>query len=361
MPRNSMEAFHEFFYSTKDSRPMHGKANYWYHGRTFLSYDTVIAQKEASDDGTNVVFVSIDNFTATTAQHVSSVRQAVPNDWAVLDYPFRKYNSDALSLDQIQRGYEKELLGFTDGQMKTLDRRDRYITLRDSWRKFLELFGREPGEDALRQTRFLDPAAGKCEAVRRRAMETRRAHGRRTPEEKDAAHAKRMGLLLRKADRYRIEDTPPGRLASMLDRLPVTDGFRAKVRTWLMKNGCRYVVPYYGTERWFMKNDRPMSFLEFLENAPYGMRDRPDLALAWVEGGTVVTSMGVRVSVNHVRAAFERFDSLEDKNDFVDYSLANRYRVSNVMPEGLVIGCHVIPIENINELRKEITEDGKEE
>ena len=135
--------------------------------------------------------------------------------------------------------------------------------------------------------------------------------------------------------------------------------FREALRSWMTTFGGRFG----SNGGLYIPTTEPTPFEEFLPEHMARTKSRyyrpRSAALVWVDGNLVKTSMGVSVSVNHVKEAFRFFDSLEDKKTFEGYMI-HQYRVGTVTDNTISIGCHTIPMENINELRKILFKEEKE-
>jgi len=119
------------------------------------------------------------------------------------------------------------------------------------------------------------------------------------------------------------------------------------VRKWLLAPGGRF--PEKGASTPFA--DYMASGIAYRKSYSSDYRK---WSLVWMKSNDFVrTSQGVVVDAHTVKDAFKAFDGMKDKQEFVGHTIGG-YSVNKVTDEEIVIGCHRIPMENINALRERL-------
>ena len=356
MPKLAKEIFHDFFYAgPNDSR--NGKSHTSYDGNAFYSYYTVVAQKEVAKDGRKVLFISYYSMTSTTSGHLSALRSAMPPEWVMLQFPFVYGKHYTLSLESIRKVYEAELEEITEGMLDREENRHRYKSFASAYRQCCELFKwlKKDTRKTLKMLDAKDKIIDAVEAKREAARQARIDNAEENARKRAEKLKKQMTNIFEEFKRQGIEHQPVGEIAYNLfghvEYYYKGKEFREALQAWMTTFGGRFGK----AEDRYIPAIEPKPFEEFLPDHMARTKSRyyrpRKAALVWVDGNLVKTSMGVSVSVNHVKEAFRFFDSLEDKTAFKGYRI-HQYTVGNVTDNTISIGCHTIPMENINELRK---------
>lgn len=356
MRKSHEQLAHDFFHGDEPGMAKDGRMHS--DGPAFYSYETCIAQKFNFGKGP-VVVCMLDRMTSTTEKHRGHLEKAIPPGWTVLRYPY-PYDMDhaypAQTVPQMVRCLQSEIKGYVERDMRTEGRRNRFREIVKTLRYLAGNAGVDNAipDDLKERIETLEKACVKPEESLRKLKETiaeqkrtgKRKYRALTPwHEALEAFRPRLDAFLKAPlmevvieaftpvrKRKWIPDTP--RAKSIAKRLLETNGF------------------------FFRKGLHGGNPPEREDLADLGSPDRrtADLAYAWImkDGRTVRTSLGVEVSVNHIRADYRVYDALEDKTLFIGHRIAGRYAVYRIEGGVMEIGCHRIPLEAVDALRKEL-------
>ena len=345
--RLNRDIFHNFFYDDSPTRYAKAKSNNHYEGDCFYSYWTVVGQRLIGKDGAKILLISYDSMSSCTSRHLSYLREACPSNWERLSFPFKYGNSYELSHEEIRRRLEHEIMATEEESLSTEEGRRQLAAWSSTYRTLVKHM--EWDDD---RSREVMTELAKLDSLRADIENRRAASRERRLDTSPEAVARRAAE--KEARRQRYE-----RMVENIDNMPVMElmvksfgnGLPKKdaecVRKWLLAPGGK-----------FPENGVSTPFAEYMAS---GIAYRKSYhshyrawSLVWMKNNDFVrTSQGVVVDAYVVRDAFKAFDDMEDKQEFVGHTISG-YSVNKVTDEEIVIGCHRIPMENINALRERL-------
>ena len=349
---NENDIYHEFFYDSK--RKSHRRAStVSYEGMTFYSYSTTIAQLMDAPGGQRVLFLMIGSMDSSfTPRHRNNLKEAAPPTVEILRFPFHRGTGGEFDVSRIRDGYMEDIRSWNEKLLRQAKNREWFDDVSAGFRGFVRLFGslpelevKEIGETISLLDR-LDAVSSEISAKRGTSLAARREN---EPENAERRRKRRLALD-RKVDELGLKDRSVTDLARLLyeERTCLPEDVRSSFSQWFESRDGRF----YGK-----------SFLAFLEEwqelSSYERKRRNDrwnkLSFVWRHGDFVRTSQRLTVPVEAVREAFRVFDALpaDGKQAFEGHKVGD-WSVVECNERRIRIGCHDIPMENIEDLRKEV-------
>lgn len=301
--KHNPKIFHDFFYaSLTDSQK--ARSNNHFDGPFFYSYSTVIGAKVLANDGKMVLLISESSMSASTGAHLSTLRNSCPYDH-IISVPFEwgdNFYSSEFCIKTIADRYIKGLSSYRMDQMAyAVHRRD-----------FLRLYSSSYLFSTLIHPLALSPfdaikslADGSDERLKEIQSKCRAAKtAERKQKEAAAAEEKR-----------KFEVAYPDYLSRV------------------------NVAFFRGTSDYKERNQAQ------------GILDpKRSLAFLSIQDGEIKTSRGV---------TFDRLDALKllaawKAGRITEGMHVGPYLIRSIGAEFVQIGCHKIPVENLNALYEEL-------
>lgn len=342
---SATQVFHNFYWGGRDH---YAGQNVSFHGDNFLSWRTTVGFKFQSetDKRTNIVLTSIDCMSGYTSRHLNKLCAAAPPDWVRLHFPF-KFDVKGWTLETIKRGFLDWATNTKPERMSRSEERFRFNALLESFRVFVEHveIGKRDLRKALENIDKVLEAYGRYESRGEKLNATRALREAEYNENRERRREERVAAI--KGVIGRIERIPyPERIAMTFDTTRFKD--RPKdVKSPMWAEYRRYLL---GT-------------MDDAADHDYGRPRRRDCrwrekkSYFWLksDGVTVKTSQGVEVPVEEVREAYRIFDS-RGLQALIDAHVFPYY-VRGVEGGVMTIGCHHIPMENVEAMRDLITKE----
>lgn len=296
-----LQIFHEFFYSG-GNREQRGRANVHYTGRHFFSYNTEIGYLY-NENGNPVLFAADYRFSATTAAHISALVNAAPVDVIYVPFDWNdnfSYKEASFPAEMIER-FQAQLTQYTVNDFSRVQNRRDFQTRYNNLTRFLEATGQQlPDMGRAR----LDTLYGLTEDT----DENRRAR-RQIIRERSAKKQAERARILAAAGVDSI-------IALALTAYDATTRTDVKTRT-----AARDTIT----------------------------RAFPCCSLVWpdpADATSVKTSQGISVP----RTTARRLLALWNAGRARVGMHCGPYAIRDIRPDFVQIGCHKIPVENLQEL-----------
>ena len=298
--------FHDFFYDDihDASRERRAKSATHYNGNHFFSYQTTIGFLHRDTERLPVLFISENNFSSTTAGHISALRQASP--FPVIEVPF-EYEDDYTSITgrntpelnarlivELENRFYAYFADVDAQHIKYAARRREFIRKYENFIKFLKVTApyKSPSPDLI--------------ATYENAVEL------------DNARAGQRAAILERQKQAALE-----RL-KQYETLPLNDTiYRAFIGTnhQEQKDSSRYLRVKY-----------------------------PGCSFIWITGENVRTSQGVNVPRETAARVYKLFKAGKIKPGMH----LDRYTILDIRDEYVQIGCHRIPFDNIQAIAPQL-------
>lgn len=301
---SSSKLYHNFFHAP-ESRGHYAGVNVSFEGDTFYSYGTAIALKAQTLDGRPALLLSDDDFSMTTGGHIRALRSACPYD-VIIWTPGFSYGRSYVTVRDIADVFAAALLIKGERTIARAETRHRLSGLIHAAREFSRLIDPLPAA-ALEAA---DQIEAEIVAIEQRREAARARRASESPEDK----ARREAEAARRRERL---------LAGLAD-MPYLD----RVRLLCGRSG--------GLTR-----SQRLALGETL--VPGGVIG---YSLAWIDGGDVRTSQGVRMPADTVRAVIARWKG----GALMEGQHVGPYAIRELATDYVQIGCHKIPRANIEAL-----------
>lgn len=303
--RLNMQIFHNFFYYTDKTE--RGKSATHYSKGNFFSYGTQIGLLY-SGNGRPVCFIADNNFSRTTAAHISALARACPHP--IIRVPFE---------------YEDDFSSNPDNALETL--KSRFLSDLKSYAP--ENFTRKPARDGFNEKlhhfrAFLECTGEKIPLREQRVLETLETAADETPESK----TRRAEAARKRAEKTRKENE---RKARELKKI---------LKKW---NVCTLTEKARFA---FQEKAAP----EVSEKLRKLLRaDFPGFSFAWIDGNTIKTSQGVTMELATAQRAYSLFTA----GKLASGMHIGPYTIREIASEFVRIGCHKLAMQNITEIASE--------
>ena len=291
---NNYDIAHNFFYQEGENFDKYYKSMS-YNNDKFYSYSTIIAKKMIDKNGNKCLFLSDNNFSNTTAKHISYLRQACPY-YNVLYVPI-KYNQRDITIDDTIKViidnldfYKNQKLSlkvnresFIKYFLLLLEINDNFKTIKKSIiKKYQGLFDILNNNESLKEL--------KKKIVEKQKQELEKIK-------------KKINSYLKKYDL--------STLAKMV----------------------------YDYDDKTLNNDKDIK-----QAIKKYINPNDDLSFVWIDGDNFKTSKSITISKNDCKLIIDLY-----KHNKLKHGLKlNQYTVLEVTKDFIKIGCHKIPVENIN-------------
>ena len=306
--KNNYDMIHSFMYDSLDSYCSKSWINISYSRGRLFSYGTCIAQfvKDINDD--LILIISDNNFSNTTAKHLSIVRAANPH-YNVIYLPQAYGSSEFYAHEVLNR-----LVSALEYNSKKLSRQVNRYDFTHNYNmlsNFLQVKHFSPlfdkAKEVLEQYKVLYDACHNQEAINQIKKETRQAN-----------------LEAKKKHKEELKQ-----IKTYINEFINDKGYLAFIYELFINH-----------KNIFNTGLVPSKVLEaFADNQNY--------SYCWIDGGYIKTSQRVTVPVNEAKILLHRY---VNNKPILGHTVDNRFKVLAVTQDYIKIGCHILPIENINAL-----------
>ena len=303
---------HRYFYQNGRETLDQSRSNVSYYGPQFYSYYTVIGLTVECADHRPALLYSYYSMTPTTSKHIGYLRSACPfpRDRQIA-VPFR-YGQQPRDVEAVVSLFADYFEKFDEKRLARAPMRRELLTMAHSVGQLAALTHKVPPALKCRALKLAALAAdGEAKLRARQAMPDtpERAMAR---EKRAAAKARKVAELAEKLAKF--------------DELPYLD--RVK-----LAYGAKSPVPA----------DTRLSLKRKLSNWGY-------YSLVWIVGDHVLTSKGVTMPLAVVRGLLRRWMA----GELAAGMHAGPYELRELAADHVQIGCHCIPVENLNALAAEL-------
>ena len=314
----NQQPFHDFFYCGEDGVFAKKSVAYSYYRRFFYSYNTVIGVRLVDKYGHDVLFLADHYFSNTTSSHVSALRNACPFDEDRIIYvPFHYCDNFFDQNECVQLILDRLVQAFQERNVSALryvENRKQFMAQYRAFRFILDHFNvKRPAKNVFT---LVDSLFDVVESADNRKKLKEQISGLMAKKEaaekrKRAAERRKRAQVLKKYSDF-----------SYLDKIRHAYFNKDSKRYEGLKNALN---PYYE--------------LAFVAPSPY-------------KSNEVCTTMGVSLSYDIVIPLLKAW-----KNGRVKEGMhVGPYTLKELHKEYVCIGCHKIPMEDIEALYQELVE-----
>lgn len=293
------ELFHRFFYEP-EKRGRYERVNYSFEGDVFYSYYTAIGLKVKGRDRKPALLIADNNMSLTTRRHIRYLENACPyGAGRVIEVPL-VFGDHRPTIKGIAARFSSFFLNYDGAGLGRAENRRQVRNKAAAARQFSALARKLP-KKVMAAVEALDHAAAAIE------------------EKKSAARAEKQRAA---AERYRVECTAT--LATIPD-MPYMDKIRS-----IFEKGSN------------LTTDQKMALLATIA--------APGDSIVWPDGDIIRTSQGVTLPAPVVTGLIKRWQA----GTLPAGSHVGPYTLQAYDDQHVRIGCHNIPVENINALAAEL-------
>ena len=301
---NKHDVAHNFFYQTSNKKYTFGGTCSFDEYR-FFSYDTCIGEITEDINGQRVLLISDNNFSHTTSKHLSALASANP---LYKSYFFHQYMSN-------QVFYTNEILKIIKNNLKPTK-----FTRKENREAFIHNF------KMLKNMLLIKKFQGYKEEIIQLLKDNVKTYQLITNDTKFKEYKKQESIKQKEAQKKLKEE-----LKDFIQNYSYLDLVKWFNTSYFFND---YSIEAYNQE----KKLKPKA--EKLFNP------KKDLSFIWVEGEKIKTSQYITVDLKEVTALLKLYLKAKLKRGMkISY-----YTILEIKSTYIKIGCHKIPIENINAL-----------
>lgn len=306
--------FHRFFHEPENGGRLKSYG-YWFQDDRFYSYGTVIGCKVTGKDNQPMLLTSFFNHTPTTLRHINGLTAACPySRERIIRVPFRYGGSVYNAKRDVPELFKHFFDGFKEESLSLAPNRNQVLSMFFCMERFDKLVGKIPA-DVMKKAKALKEIA---EAGNDRKLLREKLSG---------ALAKRDAAAIK---RKKEEEQHFRKIIKDYESLPYLE----KVRL-----ACSYGG---GLDR-----DVKVALMRLLAVESGGMQG---LSFAYIKGDVVKTSGGIEIEVEVVKHMITRWKA----KSLPEGSHIGPYSINEIKKDHVRIGCHLIPVKNIEALAVEL-------
>lgn len=296
--KTNWDVAHRFFYQDGHERFITSWMNCGFDGDEFYSYSTIVAKIVTGLDGRHYTLVSYDRMSSTTGRHISNVVSASPYD--VIRVPM-EYGNSSFDIRWLERRISANLDEYAESRLSIKTNRTEYINYFEMLLAVDEKIIKISPETIEKYRPLYDTlvSSQSLKDLKRNIAENERKQ-----------------------------------------REALRDSLKTYIELYSFSQLARIAYDYKFAHSNNASDDVRSGIKKFLN--PHN-----DWAFVWrTEDGNYATSKGIKMSKKIADVALKRFIAKELKHgDRLDY-----YTVLAITDKSVKIGCHNIPIENVNDL-----------
>lgn len=292
----NIDVAHLFFYQGAYNYFDRGSMNVSYRCDTYYSYYTAIAKKITGKEGQDILLISDDNFSQTTAKHINELRRACPFGYNNIISVPQDYGKHYLEIETIVKRLADNIIKASGYKMTLKANREYFINCYETLLKLNEKVC-DIEQD------FID---------------------RFTPLYNDINGPEKLAIL--KAKNKEKERKKQLKLKAELQIL-ITD---------LDLSSLAYRA----------YSDKSFDDKELKQKIKQYINPSNDLSFIWFEGESVKTSQHITVNRNEVETLLKLWSKGKLKHGMT----ISYYTVLEVTSKYVKVGCHKIPTENLQAL-----------
>ena len=301
---------HRFFYDSIDSYFERRSMTVWYSRGKYYSYSTCIGEMSKDINGNNVFIISDNNFSMTTAKHLGELRHACPYSVVDIYYLPQSQGNREFYVNETIEHLKSNLEWYSKSKLTQKPNREGFTNTYNMLDSTLNL-------------------------------------------EKFRSEFKNIKKILKSYKSLYDDINDPEKLKQIKELQAKREKQqKAKLKRELNKvfNKYSYLqqVEFAYTREYdqnITDNDR-----EIKAKLRQYLNPKNDLSFVWFDNNLVRTSQGIRVD----RGEAETLLKLWQHNKLKHGMTISCYTVLEVMDNYVKIGCHKIPVENLQALLKEL-------
>ena len=306
---NYHDLAHRFFNEPK-KRGSYRNVSVSFEGDTIYSYYTAIGLKVMGTDGKPALLLSDSNVSPTTGKHIRAIHAACPFDGARIIKVPCQYGNRWLGVRRVAERFSEYLLTYNPADLAKANNR------------------REAGDKVYNAERFnalIHPlesgVLAAADQIKARIAEIEAKRTARKPADYSPEAIKRR------------EEEKRRRLDNLLARVPKMSYMDKILAVFVNKS---------------LPADLRAALKQ--EITPAAAEYEREYSFVWVSGGYVKTSQRVSMKRDTVRHLINRWRT----GNLPEGSHAGPYTINSIRPDYIRIGCHKIPMENIEALEAEL-------
>lgn len=302
--------FHRFFHEPEKGGRLKSYS-YWFERDLFYSYSTVIGCKVTGKDNQPVLLVSYFSMTPTTCRHINALTAACPYDREhIIVVPFRYGGSVYNAKRDVPELFKQFFDRFKEESLIRAPNRNEVLSMFFCMERFDKLVGKIPA-DTMKKAKALKEIA---EAGNNQKLLREKISG---------VLAKREAAAIRKK---KEDDRRFRKIIKDYESLPYLE----KVRLACSHNS-------------LLDLDVRLALMGSLSE---GLGDKQGLSFAYIKGEVVKTSGGIEIESDTVKHLITRWKA----KSLPEGSHIGPYTINEIREDYVRIGCHLIPVENIEAL-----------
>lgn len=307
--------FHRFFHEPEKGGRLKSYS-YWFERDLFYSYSTVIGIKTMGKDNQPVLLVSYFSMTPTTGRHINALTAACPYDREhIIMVPFRYGGGAGCATNTgICELFERFFDVVKEESLTRAPNRNEVLSMFSCMERFHKLVGKISA-DTMKKAKALKEIA---EAGNNRKLLREKISG---------VLAKREAAAIRKK---KEDDRRFRKIIKDYESLPYLE----KVR---LACSCNSLLDL---------DVRP-ALMRLLSE---GLGGKQGLSFAYIKGEVVKTSGGIEIESDTVKHLITRWKA----KSLPEGSHIGPYTINEIREDYVRIGCHLIPVENIEALAVEL-------
>lgn len=291
--QNSQVA-HNYFYADEGEQFHRNSMSVSYTYKHYFSYSTCVAERTHTISGTKIYIISDNNFSMATAKHIGELKRACPVNYILLP---QSMSSKEFYASEVFETIEHNLKYYANSNLKQQANRENLKKYFEMLQSLLELEKWQNYKNKIQELISLYE-------VNITALEAREAELEAKKAIREAKRREKLENALAEITSLSVTE-----LAKLAYQRSSTDKeLRAKIREYINPN-------------W------TYSFI-------------------WLNGENVNTSQGITVNAKEVFTLLQLWKHNKLKHGMT----ISRYTVLEVMPEFVKVGCHKIPVSNLEAL-----------
>ena len=306
--------FHRFFHEPEKGGRLKSYG-YWFEHDFFYSYSTVIGCKVTGKDNQPVLLISFFSHTPTTRRHINKLTAACPySRERIIQVPFQYGGSVYNVKRDVPELFKHFFDRFKEESLSLAPNRNQVLSMFFCMERFDMLVGKIPA-DVMKKAKVLKEIA---EAGNDRKLLREKISG--VLAKRDAAAIKRK----------KEEEQHFRKIIKDYESMPYLEQVRL---------ACSYNSG--------LDLDVKVALMRLLAVESGGMQG---LSFAYIKGDVVKTSGGVTIEAETVKHLITRWKA----KSLLAGSHIGPYTIDEIREDYVKIGCHLIPIENIEALAVEL-------
>jgi hypothetical protein len=324
---DNYDVAHKFFYDMDGYFKKH-YINVWYDNYKFYSYGTIIGKVIEDKDGNFLLLVSENNFSNTTCKHISNLLGACPFNNRLF-VPIAMYDRD-ININELEKIICKKLDVYKNSKLSLKENREKYIHYYN----------------------MLQSVNDKVIKVKKSVFNK---YSKLYEDLKDIEKVK----SIKKAEniKNRKENEKINKEFEKLIKEKNLDELKAYITIRNCELKLYKLLKNYITEKTvenLIKDKNLLDIINLAFNSNLNWQEKNDIKnylyknykydYVWIDGENFKTSKNISVKIEDCKPLIRLYQSGKAKHGLK----LNQYTILEITKEFVKIGCHKIPVENIN-------------